>query len=382
MYELLCKRCKATYPGKSKEWRCRCGGPLNVSYISPADQSKLAIRSGPPSVWRYKEALPVLRNENVISFGEGLTPLVEAELKGNHVLLKLDFISLTGSFKDRGTSVMVSKLRELGIKTVVGDSAGNAGASTAAYCAKAGIKCEIYVPVGATKSKLLQIQVYGAKVIHVQGDREAVAKAAMAASGEHCFVGHGWSPYFLEGTKTIAYELWEQLGWREPDAVIIPVGSGTLLLGAYYGFKELIETSKVKRMPKLFGVQSDLTSPVYHKYIRSLEHPVTMVKKGGTTVPLAEEKNVWQPVRSDEIVNAVKDSGGMVLTITDVEMSEALRELGKRGIYVEPTSAASAAALGKLTRIGKITGNDVIVAVLTGSGLKATEMILRWVSVE
>lgn len=382
MYELFCKRCQAAYSSKSKEWKCKCGSPLNVRYAPAADLSKQVIRFGPPSVWRYREVLPVNRSDNIISLGEGFTPLLEAEIKGVPVLLKLEFVSVTGSFKDRGSAVMVSKLREIGVKAVVVDSAGNAGASIAAYCAKANIKCEVYIQATASKSKILQVQVYGAKLVKINGNREEVARVAIAAGEQHYFAGHGWNPYFLEGTKTIAFELWEQLDWHEPDAIVIPVGCGTLLLGAYYGFKYLLVTKKIRRLPRLYAVQSDVANPVYHTYIRSLEHPSDIARKGGKTSVTAEKFYVWQPARIKEIIDAVRNSDGTVLTVTDVEMSEALRDLGKRGIYVEPTAASSIAAVTKLARIGKISSNDVVVAPLTGSGLKATEKILRWVSID
>lgn len=382
MYELLCRRCKAKYSAKSKEWRCKCGGPLNVDYISPFELSKQTVRFGPLSVWRYGEALPLNRSDNIVSFGEGYTPLVKLEIKGVPVFLKLEFVSLTGSFKDRGTTVMVSKLREIGVRTAVTDTSGNAGCSIAAYCARANIKCEVYVHVGAAKSKILQMQVCGAKVIRISGTCEDVARAAMAAAEQHYFAGHAWNPYFLEGTKTMAFEIWEQLGWREPDACVIPVGGGTLLLGAYYGFKELLAAGKIRSMPKLYAVQLDAASPVYHRYVRSLEQLPGDPEKGGTKFHAAEEKHVWQPVRIDEVVQAVKDSDGTVLTVTDVEISEALRGLGKRGIYVEPMAAAAVSALVKLGRIGKISSNNAVVVPLTGSGFKATEKILRWVTLE
>lgn len=353
-----------------------------MRYAPVGDLSKQAVRFGPLSVWRYREALPINRIDNIISLGEGFTPLVETEIKGVPVLLKLEFVSVTGSFKDRGSTVMVSKLREIGVKAVVVDSAGNAGASIAAYCAKANIKCEVYIPATVNKSKILQIQVYGAKLYKINGNREEVERAALATGEQHYFAGHGWNPYFLEGTKTIAFELWEQLGWHEPDALVIPVGCGTLLLGAYYGFKELLATKKIRRLPRLYAVQSNIANPVYHTYIRSLEHPSDIPSKGGKTSVTAEDPYVWQPARIKEIIDAVRNSDGTVLTVTDVEISEALRDLGKRGIYVEPTAASSIAAVTKLARIGKISSNNVVVTPLTGSGLKATDKILRWVSVD
>ncbi len=197
---------------------------------------------------------------------EGFTPLVETDFNGHRVLLKIDYLFPTGSYKDRGATVLISKAKELGIKKVIEDSSGNAGSAIAAYCARAGIGCEIYVPQTTSLGKLVQIQAYGANLRRIEGSREETARVAMEAASRIYYASHCWNPFFLHGTKTFAFEIWEQLGWKAPDVLILPVGHGTLFLGAYLGFKELKEAGLVKRVPKLVAVQSVSCAPLYKAF--------------------------------------------------------------------------------------------------------------------
>ena len=169
--------------------------------------------------------------------GEGFTPLEEIELDGHRVLLKIDYLFPTGSYKDRGATVLISKVKELGIRKVVEDSSGNAGSAIAAYCAKAGIECEIYVPQATSPEKLVQIQAYGATLKRVEGSREKTAEVAMGAASKFYYASHCWNPFFLHGTKTFAFEIWEQMDGKVPDVLILPVGHGTLFWEPISGSK-------------------------------------------------------------------------------------------------------------------------------------------------
>jgi len=194
---------------------------------------------------------------------EGFTPLEEVEFSGDRALIKVDYLFPTGSYKDRGATVLISKMKEWGVQEVVEDSSGNAGCAIAAYCARAKIACEIYVPRGTSPEKTVQIQTYGAALRKVQGARERTAEAAREAASKIPYASHCWNPFFLHGTKTFAFEVWEQMGWKAPDVLVLPVGHGTLFLGAAMGFRELKEAGMIKRIPRLVGVQSASCAPLY-----------------------------------------------------------------------------------------------------------------------
>ena len=315
-------------------------------------------------MWRYREAIPISRDENILSLGEGFTPLEEMDFHGHQVLLKIDYLFPTGSYKDRGATVLISKAKELGIKKVVEDSSGNAGSAIAAYCARAGIACEIYVPQATSLAKLVQIQVYGAHLKRIEGSREKTAQVAMEAASETYYASHCWNPFFLHGTKTFAFEIWEQMGWKTPDVLVLPVGHGTLFLGAYIGFKELKEAGMVKRIPRLVAVQSASCAPLYQAFRRGWKE-TGAIKKRET---VAEGIAIAEPVRGRQILEAIRETDGEILTVTEREIGVAMREMGLRGHFIEPTSAATIAGLKKYPKHIK---KEVIVSTLTGMGLKA-----------
>ena len=246
-----CDKCNQSYPEDSNLWRCNCGAPFSYIPSSPVSFPKDKIKVRNKTIWRYYEALPVTNQENIVTLGEGMTPLVPALFERQKILFKLDFISPTGSFKDRGTSFFISKLKEQKIKKVVEDSSGNAGASLAAYCAHSGIECEIYVPDYTSAGKVVQIEMYGAKVRRIPGSREDTSAAAMQAARICYYASHNWNPYFLHGVKTIAFEIWEQLGWKIPDNIIVPAGQGSLVLGCQIGFNELKVAEEIKKLPRI-----------------------------------------------------------------------------------------------------------------------------------
>ena len=233
---------------------------------------------------------------------EGFTPLEEIAFDGNRTLMKIDYLFPTGSYKDRGATVLMSKMKEWGVQKVVEDSSGNAGSAIAAYCAKAGIECEIYVPQYTSSEKTVQIQAYGATLRKVQGSRERTAEVAMEAASKIPYASHCWNPFFLHGTKTFAFEVWEQMDWKAPDVLVLPIGHGTLFLGAYIGFKELKEAGMIKRIPRLVGVQSASCAPLYRAFKRGWGEPRPVAKKrpsprGLPSQNLSEEGRYWRRSR-------------------------------------------------------------------------------------
>lgn len=363
MGQLVCIECGASFALDEPRWRCRCGGLLDLEWQPKFDLDRIASR--PPTMWRYREAIPIAGDHQVISLDEGFTPLLPMSIGGRNVWVKQDQLFSTGSYKDRGASVLISQAAALGVERVVEDSSGNAGCAIAAYCARAGIECAIYVPETTSPGKLVQIETYGAELHRIPGSREDTADAAFAAAQDTYYASHSWNPFFFHGTKTFAFEVCEQLGWRAPDLVVLPAGNGTLLLGAAIGFRELVEAGVIERVPRLIAVQAAACAPLYVAWEKGLDHP-DVVHKQPT---LAEGIAIAEPVRGPQIVQAVRASGGTFLTVTEDEIRASWRSLGAQGFFVEPTAAATAA--GVLKAIDTTPEGWVVVSVFTGHGLKA-----------
>lgn len=364
---LVCRDTGERYEATEPRWRSESGGLLEVESTPSLDIQAIAER--PPTLWRYREALPLGDAVTPVSLGESVTPLVRISLGGIPVLVKQDHLFPTGSFKDRGAAVMISRLHGLGIGHVVEDSSGNAGCAVAAYCARAGIGCDIYVPRTTSPVKLTQLEYYGAHIHRVEGTRDDVAYAAREAARSSYYASHVWDPFFVHGTKTFAYEVAEQLGWRAPDAVVVPVGNGTLLLGAYLGFSELKAMRIIDRMPQLIGVQASACAPLESAW-----------REGGGVAPvaapvpsLAEGIAVLRPARWRSIIEAVRWSGGSILQVAEGSIRSALLELGRMGFFVEPTAAVAIAGVQELLR--RPGERETIVSVFTGSGLKAGHVL-------
>jgi threonine synthase len=301
---------------------------------------------------------------------EGFTPLEEIKFDGNRAFIKIDYLFPTGSYKDRGATVLISKMKEWGVQKVVEDSSGNAGSAVAAYCAKARMECEIYVPRHTSSEKAVQIQAYGATLKKVQGSREKTAEVAMEAASKIPYASHCWNPFFLHGTKTFAFEVWEQMGWKAPEVLVLPVGHGTLFLGVHLGFRELKEAGMIKKIPRLVGVQSALCAPLHRAF-----------KKGWReTRPIEQEETaaegiaISEPVRGRQILEATRESDGEILVVTEKEIWMALKEMGRKGHFIEPTSAATIAGLKKYLR--KKRRGETVVSTLTGTGLKSVGKML------
>ncbi len=266
--------------------------------------------------------------------------------------------------------MLMSKMKEWGVQKVVEDSSGNAGSAVAAYCAKAGIGCEIYVPRDTSSEKTIQIQAYGATLRKVQGSRERTAEVARKAASRIPYASHCWNPFFLHGTKTFAFEVWEQMEWKAPEVLVLPVGNGTLLLGAHLGFKELREAGRIKKIPRLVGVQSASCAPLYRAFKKAWAEP-RPVEKGET---VAEGIAIAEPVRGRQILEAIQKTDGEILVVTEKEIRTALKEMGRKGHFIEPTAAATVAGLKKYLR--KTKRREIVVSTLTGTGLKSTGKML------
>jgi threonine synthase len=351
--DLRCPACANTYTDR---WRCACGHALDFATRPlpdgpPPEFSALDTREG---LWAFDDFLPVTRS---VSLGEGWTPLVEAPAW--NAAFKCEYISPTGSFKDRGAATTVSRAVEAGAERVVEDSSGNAGAAIATYAARAGLDATIYVPAGAKESKLRTIERAGADIVRVEGTREDVTSAAIETveTGADWYASHAWRPSFYAGTQTFAFEVAAQRDWQVPDAVVCPVGHGTLFLGAYRGFRTLLDAGWTDEMPKLLGAQATGYAPI------AGEH------SDGTN-DLADGIHIREPVRENEILDAIKETDGDAIAI-DAEATEREHDrLDRAGFHVEPTSAVAPAALREYRERGILSADADVVVPLTGSGLK------------
>jgi threonine synthase len=391
--ELRCLRCGRRHRPSRGLYTCgKCGGKLDVIYDYEAVAAKisrieLSKRRG--GVWKYFELLPLARKKNIVSLGEGGTPLIPArnlakELKMKYLFLKDETRNPTSSFKDRPMSVGVSKAVEFGARTVVCASSGNAAIALAAYAAKAGIKCYAYVPAGAPESKVAQLLMHGARVVQPkEGGAGDPTYQLMLQSwkkfGWHPIPSGGaFNPYQPEGSKTISYEICEQLGWQAPDWVIVPTGAGTLLSGNAKGYFEFEQIGLIKGVPRLVAIQAEGCAPIVKAFregtppyeIPPWPDPRTVA--GGLIDPY--------PWDADTAIPAIKRSGGTAETVNDAEILEAVKRLARsEGIFAEPSGAAGLAGLKKLLDGGVISRSDVVVVEVTGGGLKDVATALKMV---
>ena len=371
--KLTCDACGLEIKEEALPWRCECGGPLSC------DPESFSFAPDPalPGLWRYASSLPVANPGKAVTLGEGMTPLAPCSWDYGtgkaELLCKFDALSPTGSYKDRGISVQVSRLKELGLAKLVEDSSGNAGAAMAAYTAAAGIGCEIFVPESASEGKCVQIVAYGANLRKIPGPREATTRAAEEAAKNIYYGSHCWNPYYPHGIKTYAFEVYEQLGNAMPDTVIVPAGQGGLIAGAWDGFSEIAKTRKGLRIPRIFGIQSVNCSPLYEAWKNGLDTPVHFDKKP----TMAEGIASAVPVRGRAMLRAVRNSNGGFAAVTEKEIWEAFERFALLGFYVEPTSAAALAGASRLLSEGTVKPGETTVVLLSGSGLKATDKILQ-----
>jgi threonine synthase len=357
-----------TWPLETPRW---CGEDRQPLLLTPLrgigrEQVERSVRS----LWRYHAALP-FRCERPITLGEGCTPLLSRRLAGADVLLKCEWCMPTGSFKDRGASVMLSLLAQQGIGAVLEDSSGNGGAAVAGYAAAGGLAATILVPASTSPAKTVQMRAYGAAIELIPGTRQDTSDAAVARSKSVFYASHAWHPFFLHGTKTLAYELWEDLGFRAPDNIIVPCGGGSNVLGCEIGFSELARAGQIETIPRLFAAQPANCAPVAAAFLAGSE---TLVETP-IEPTIAEGTAIAAPVRLREVLGALRATDGGVAMVEEAEIAASVLELAGAGIYVEPTSAQVLAALRRLLASGAIRPEQTTVLVLTGSGLKATPRI-------
>jgi threonine synthase len=356
------------YPIFEPRWRADTGAPLMITGLPGLRRDM--IDTGKRSLWRYAAALPV-EVPDPITMGEGLTPLVSRIWRGVPALFKLEFLSPTGSFKDRGASVMLSILRAQGVTKVLEDSSGNGGAAIAGYAAAGGLKAKILVPASTSPDKIVQMRAYGAEIELIPGTRQDVSDDAVRQAETIVYAGHNWQPFFLQGTKTLAYELWEDLKFNAPDNVIIPTGAGSNILGCDIGFSELLRCGEIASLPRLFAAQPENCAPLHASFMVGSDD-LTPVEVRPT---IAEGASIAHPPRAREVLAALRRSRGATVALSEAEIEKALFELGRIGLYAEPTSALAAAALTKLVEGGIIRPDEATVVVLTGAGLKTTRRI-------
>ncbi|MFQ5998291.1 MAG: pyridoxal-phosphate dependent enzyme, partial [Candidatus Bathyarchaeia archaeon] len=297
-----------------------------------------------------------------VSFGEGGTPLVP--LKEPNAFVKLEYVMPTGSFKDRGTTSLLSVvnpgLRKKNVRTIVEDSSGNAGASIAAYAAHAGLSCEIFAPAKVSEFKASQIRAYGARLHKIGGSREDVTAVTRKAAKRAYYASHVLSPFFSDGIRTLSYEIAEALDWEAPDYVFTPCSAGTLLLGLIQGFTHLRDSGTIERVPKVIAVQAEQVSPVFHKMIG---RPYSPPRKLTT---IADALISTKPPRLEEMFAQLNTISGECEAVSDKEIIEATVELARRGFFVEPSAAVGFAAW----KSRRLAADRKVVVVLTGSGLK------------
>lgn len=358
-----------TFPLGQPRWRSDDGSPLLLTPLPGITRESIDRETR--SLWRYRRALPFGPELAPITLGEGCTPLVARLLDGERVLCKLEWFSPTGSFKDRGASVMLSALRAQGVTAVLEDSSGNGGAAIAAYAAAGGMRAKILVPASTSPAKTVQMRAYGADIELVPGNRQDCADEALRQAERIFYASHNWHPFFLHGTKTLAYELWEDLGFRAPDNIIIPCGAGSNVLGCEIGFTELLRAGAVERVPRLFAVQPEACAPIAASFRAGSEEPVPC----DIRPTMAEGTAIAHPIRLREVLGALRSSGGAAVTVSEAEIKSALFDLARVGLYVEPTCATALAAFRLLRQAGTVGAGEVTVLVLTGTGLKASHKI-------
>jgi threonine synthase len=320
------------------------------------------------TIWRYWEALPLPGGAVPVTLGEGWTPLVDAQWDGQPVRFKAEYLNPTGSFKDRGAALLVTVLRAAGVRQMVEDSSGNAGAALSAYAARGGLDATVYVPAHASPAKQAQIAVYGARIVAVPGSRSDTADAVLRALERGAvYATHAYSPFYAHGMKTVAYELWEQCSGSVPDSIVVPVGHGGLLLGLHIGLGELLSAGLIGRWPRLIGVQAEACAPMARAWERGAS-VVEPVEEGET---IAGGVRIAAPPWGRQVLAAVRQTDGTIVAMSDEAALTARRRLAQQGLYVEPTSALAVAALDHL---GHRLGEKPVV-VLTGSGFKSPPQV-------
>jgi len=379
---LQCRECKKEYEPTFKYICDECFGPVDVKYDFPSI-NKDTFSNREQTYWRYFELLPILDKSNIISIGAGMTPLVKAEKLGkelglNNLYIKNDSVNPTFSFKDRPAGVAVSKSKEFGLSAVGCASTGNLASATAAHAAKGGFPCHVFAPSDIELAKIAQALAYGANYIAVDGTYDDANRIA-AQIGDSKGIGIvniNMRSYYVEGSKTLAFEVAEQLGWQVPDQLIVPVGSGAMLNAICKGFEELQTVSLLGDVSNMhmIAAQPHGCSPIVDAFknnsdnVIPVEHPDTVAKS------LA----IGDPGDGRYVLKRLKQYNGYAEESNNKEILDGILLLAKtEGIFTEPAGGVSVAVLKKMVEEGKIDKNDKIICYVTGNGLKATESLME-----
>jgi threonine synthase len=385
---LRCRECGHQYPAEALHVCDFCFGPLEVTYDYEAVSRSISrerIAAGPQTIWRYHDLLPV-DHAAPVDLGAGFTPLVRAdrlaaELGLGELWVKNDTVNPTGSFKDRVTSVALTKARELGFKVAACASTGNLASSVAAHAARAGMQSVVFIPHDLEPAKILMAAVYGGQVVAVRGNYDDVNRLCAELTSEHpdfAFVNVNVRTYYAEGSKTLAFEVAEQLGWRVPDHVVVPVGSGSQLTKIYKGFHELAQVGLLDSDPsglRVSGAQATGCSPVATAFAEGTD--AIRPQKPST---IAKSVAIGNPADGWYALDVVRRSGGAFGSVSDEEIVEGIRLLARtEGIFAETAGGVTIATLAQLARQGVVSPDEVVVAYVTGNGLKTTDAVAPYV---
>lgn len=380
---LECSKCKTSYDPDMLNQLCSCGAPLLVRYDlrkMAGAVKKRALGNRPSSLWRYRELLPVRREENVITLGEGMTPMIPLQKIGRrlgmkHLLMKDEGTIPTGTFKARGAAVGVSKAKELGVKTLAMPTNGNAGGAWSLYSARAGIRSYIVMPEDAPAIPRNECAIGGAKLFLVRGLISDAGKIVGRAVKKH-----GWfdastlkEPYRIEGKKTMGFEIAEQLGWKAPDVILYPTGGGVGIIGIYKGLRELQEMGWInEKMPRLVAVQATGCAPI----VKAWEEGKTESEFWEKSTTIAFGINVPKAIGDFLVLDAIYQTKGCAVAVGDDELLKAQASLAsEEGVFICPEGAATLAAAIRLLREGWISPDEKVVLLNTGTGLKYPETI-------
>jgi threonine synthase len=380
---LRCRECARTYPAEALhvcEW---CFGPLEVVYDYEAIASTVSrerIAAGPKTIWRYADLLPASAH-GAVDLGAGLTPLLRADRLGaelglSELWLKNDTVNPTGSFKDRVVSVALTRARELGFKVAACASTGNLANSVAAHAARAGMKSVVCIPSNLETAKVVTTAVFGGVLVALSGNYDDVNRLCAELASEHptwAFVNVNVRSYYAEGSKTLAFEVAEQLGWTTPDHVVVPIASGSQLTKVAKGFRELYKVGLLDQEPhvRISGAQAAGCAPVAEAFEAGVDF-VRPVKPTGIAKSLA----IGNPADGTYVLDEVRSSGGAVASVTDSEIVAGIRLLARtEGVFAETAGGVTVAVLAKLARMGVVKPKERVVAFITGNGLKTIDAV-------
>jgi len=380
---LTCRECARTYPAEALHVCDYCFGPLEVSYdyeAIAANTTRESVAAGPRSIWRYANLLPATE-DGAVDLGAGFTPLLRAdrlaaELGLGELWVKNDTLNPTGSFKDRVVSVALARARELGFKVAACASTGNLANSVAAHAARAGMRHYVFIPANLESGKVLMSAVYGHNLIAVEGSYDDVNRLCAELASEHpswAFVNVNLRTYYAEGSKTLAFETAEQLGWEAPDHVVVPVGSGSQLTKIAKGFRELAKVGLLDAEPsvRVSGAQALGCSPIAQAFADGSDY-VRPVKPD----TIARSIAIGNPSDGMYVNRIARETGGVVAAVTEQEIVDAMRLLARtEGIFTETAGGVTIGVLAKLARAGRWRGDETVVAYVTGHGLKTADVL-------